>query len=423
MPDLTAIKVRLYPDKEQREQLDRAFGCCRFLWNQMLAEHKQSYEQYKIDGIKLKYRTEKEYKILFPFLKEIDAKALQNVNWKLQDTYTHFFQNIKDRKAGMTKRHVGYPRFKHKHGKQSFTTNNINDNVKIDFVARKLKLPKIDWISYRDDRVFEEKIRSITVSKTKSGRYFASILIACEDQVIPLSKIHEEKVVAFDMSMKGFLVSEECKLGNPRFFRQSINKIRKLHRKVSRTKKGSSNRDKACQKLAAAYEHYVNQKKDWEHKLTRKLADEHDAVIVEDLNIEGMKQFNTGYAKSITKDISWSKFIAMLGYKLARLGRHLVKVNRFFPSSQLCSSCGYQYHELALDQREWTCPACGSIHDRDVNAAKNIKREGMGILRERNITVILDNATVGTTGSNAFGDLVRPLALVARIDEEGIHGH
>ena len=423
MHDLAAVKVRLYPSKAQREQLDRAFGCCRFLWNQMLDEHRESYNRYKIDGITSKYKTEKEYKQLFPFLKEVDSKALQNVNWDLQDAYSRFFQNCKDRKARITTRRVGYPRFKHKHERQSFTTDMINGNIKIDFTRKKLKLPKIkSWITCSDDRVFTEPIRKITVSKTKSGKHFASILIARENDMVPMKEIHEEKIVAFDASMKNFLVTEEYKLGNPRFFRQSLNKIKKAHRRVSRTKKGSSNRAKACRRLAAVYERYVNQKNDWMHKLSRQLARQHDAVIVETLNIEGMKRFNTGHAKSITKDVSWGEFIEMLDYKTARLGKYLVKVDRFFPSSQLCSTCGYQYHDLTIDQREWTCKSCGTRHDRDVNASINIKREGIRVLRENNITVISDNTTAGTAGSNARGDRVNPLSLEVVVDEARIHG-
>ena len=424
MPDLLAVKVRLYPNKAQREQLDRAFGCCRFLWNQMLNEHREAYNQYKIDGIKSRYKTEKEYKQLFPFLREVDAKALQNVNWNLHDAYARFFQSCKDRKAGNTRRCVGYPRFKHKHGKQSFTTNNINDNIKINFVARKIRLPKLDsWIKYSDDRVFEERIRSVTVSKTKSGKYFASILVARENPIVPLTDVHDEKIAAFDMSMNEFLVTEDYKIGNPRFFRRSLNKIKKAHRYVSRTVKGSSNRVKACRKLATIYERYVNQKNDWMHKLSRQLADQHDAVIVENLNIEGMKRFNSGYARSITKDASWGKFIDMLDYKLSRQGKYLVKVDRFFPSSQLCSSCGYQHRELTIGEREWTCTACGVHHDRDINASINIKCEGIRILRdERSIMVITNDDTAGTAGINASGDRVNPPFLEVTVDERRIHG-
>jgi putative transposase len=413
-----AFKVRLYPTKAQQEQLGRTFGCCRFLWNQMLHEHQQVYEQFKMDGIKSKYKTEKEYKQLFPFLKEVDAIALQASREHLQDAYTRFFQNCKDRKLGKTRRHVGYPRFKSKRCKQSFTTKMTNGNIKIDFACKKIKLPKIDsWIMYSDDRVFKELIHDITVSKTKSGKYFASILIARDNNIDPMTTIKEENVIAFDMSMKDFVVTKEYKLGNPRFFRKSLNKIRKAHRHVSRAKKGSSNRAKACRKLATVYEHYVNQKKDWTHKITRQLADTKDAVIIEDLNIEGIRRFNTGHAKSVTKDFSWSEFTTILEYKMLKSGKHLVKVSRFFPSSQLCSNCGYKYKELMLDQREWNCPQCGVHHDRDVNASQNLQKEGFRILTDAGITLI--RATVGTTGSHACGDRVNP-PLEVTVDEARI---
>jgi len=420
VPDLVAIKVRLYPTESQAAQLDRAFGCCRFLWNQMLDDRRQAYEQYKIDGIKSRYKTEKEYKQLFPFLKEVDSKALQNVNWHLQDAYARFFQNCKDRKSNKTKRYVSYPKFKSRKSRQSYTTDTINNNIKIDFARQKLKLPKLDsWIAYSDPRVFTESIRKVTVSKTKSGKHFASILIARENPIVPLTVVHEEKVVAFDMSMKDFVVTDDYKLGNPRFFRQSLKKIVKAHRHVSRAKKGSANRAKACRQLDTVYEHYVNQKKDWMHKLTRVLADKHDAVIIEDLNIEGMKRFNKGYAKSITKDISWGEFTTMLDYKLTRQGKYLVKVDRFFPSSQLCSACGYRYRELTLDQREWSCPACSTHHDRDVNASQNLHDEGLRLLSGKGITLI--RATVGTTGSHASRDRVNPPSLEVVVDERRIH--
>lgn len=424
MPDLMAIKVRLYPNESQRSLLDRAFGCCRFLWNQMLNERREAYWQYKIDGIETRYKTEKEYKQIFPFLREPDSKALQNVNWNIRDAFARFFKNRDDRKARKTRRRVGYPRFKSRKSRQSYTTDNINGNIKIDFDGKKIKLPKIDaWFKYRDDRAFNEKIRSITVSKTKSGKYFASILIARENPTTLLKEVHDCRVVSIDAGMKDFLVDNAgTKIANPRFFRRSLSKIRSSHRKASRCKKGSSNRAKACKKLATAYDRFCNQKNDWLHKLSIRLVTNHDTIIIEDLNVEGMKQFNTGYAKSITKDVSLGEFVTMLEYKASKHGKHLVKVGRFFPSSQLCSACGYQNRGLTLDQREWTCPSCGTRHDRDTNAAMNIKREGIRLLREKGITVITPDNTVGTTGINASGDPARPLILEARIHERRIHG-
>ena len=164
-----------------------------------------------------------------------------------------------------------------------------------------------------------------------------------------------------------------------------------------------------------------NQRNDFQQKLSTELASEHDAIIIEDLNIEGMKRWNGGLAKSVTLDFSWDEFTRMLAYKMAWRGKRLVKIDRFFPSSKMCSACGFINHGLTLDDREWTCPSCGMHHDREVNAAINIKHEGINILRHDNITVITSDTTVGTTEIHAFGDSARRVATMARIDEERIH--
>ena len=298
----------------------------------------------------------------------------------------------------------------------------INGNIKIDFAGQKLKMPKIaSWIAYSDQRVFAEQMRSVTVSKTKSGKYFASILVNQEIEIEQMTTIQESKIAAFDMSAKEFLVSEIKRYENPRFYRSNETKLKHLHRQVSRKTKGSSNRDKARIRLARLYDRIGNQRNDFQQKLSTELASEHDAIIIEDLNIEGMKRWNGSLAKSVTLDSSWNEFTRMLEYKMAWRGKHLVKIDRFFPSSKMCSACGFINHGLALDDREWTCPSCGMHHDREVNAAINIKREGINTLRHNNITVITSDNTVGTTEIHAFGDSARPVATMARIDEERIH--
>jgi putative transposase len=417
MNDL-AFKFRIYPNAEQETILNRAFGCCRFLWNQMLAEHNDIYQQLKDDKEALhsyKYRTEKEYKAIFPFLAEVDAKALQNVNRNLFQAFQNFFDGVKGKRP-----RVGYPSFKSKHGSQSFTTNNINNNIKIDFTRRKIKLPKIGaWFSYRDGRVFDEPIRKVTVSKTKSGKYFVSVAFKRESNVNPVQEVEENRISAFDMSFSSFLVSGNGKMDNPRFYRKNERKVKRLHRNLSRKQKGSSNRDEARIKLARFYDRIGNARTDWQHKLSREIANRNDVVILEDLNVEGMKRFNSGFAKTVTLDFSWSDFMRMLGYKMEWAGKYLVLVDRFFPSSQLCSSCGYQYHEITLDQREWDCPSCSVHHDRDINASKNLQKEGIRILTERGIKI--NKSTVGTTGSHASGDRARPVSSMATVVEGRIH--
>ena len=399
-----AIKIRVYPNQNQKEVLDKTFGCCRFIYNKMLEERIQSYTELKDDKDSLysyKYKTEKEYKQAYPFLKEVDSKALQSEWRHLRSAFNNFFRNLK---KGIKK---GFPHFKSKKSRQSYTTFNINNNCKINFEHKKLKLPKINaWIPYRDKRVFDEKIRQITISKTKSGKYYASILIELENIVIPKKILQDDKIVGFDMSASKFLITKDLDLSNPRFYRNEESKLRKVHREVSRKKKGSTNRTKANLKLATLYEKIQNRKKDWVHKITHLLSEHFNCVILEDLNIKGMQQFNSGISKSVSLDFSWNQFITLLKYKMEQKGNYLVLIDRYFPSSKLCSTCGFKNDSLRLSDREWTCPGCNTHHDRDVNASLNIKKEGVKILKKNNNTIIHNDYAVGTT-VNAFGEDVR----------------
>ena len=381
-----AVKVRIYPTPLEQELLNKTFGCCRLLWNQMLAERNNIYQQLKEDSKALrahKYKTEKEYTQEFEFMTEVDSKALQSTTRHLIEAFQNFFNGLKEA------RKVGYPRFKSKKQKQTYTTYNINNNIKIDFEKKRIKLPKIKtWIKFKDNRSFVEPIKHITASKTKSGKYYVSILIEEGVDVSPLEEIHCDDIAAFDMSASAFLVGEEKIFSNPRFYRFSEASLRKLHRQVSRKKKGSQNRWKARNRLARLYEKISNQKRDWTHKTTLQLADTFDAIILEDLNIKGMQQFNSGVSKSVTLDFSWHQFKTILNYKLEWRGKYYQEVDRFFPSSKLCSICGYKNEELSLSERKWTCPECGTHHHRDKNASTNIKKEGIRLLEERGITVI-----------------------------------
>ncbi|MBD3211574.1 MAG: transposase [Candidatus Lokiarchaeota archaeon] len=296
---------------------------------------------------------------------------------------SELFQGLKEA------RKVGYPRFKSKRHKQTYTTFNINNNIKIDFEKKRIKLPKIKtWIRFKDNRSFAESIKHVSVSKTKSGKYYVSIFIEEELEVTPLKEVHCDAIAAFDMSASEFLVGEGKVFSNPRFYRSSEASLRKLHRQVSRKKKGSQNRGKARLRLARVYEKIANQKRDWIHKTTLQLANTFDAVILEDLSIEGMQQFHSGLSKSVTLDFSWDQFKTSLNYKLEWRGKHYQEVDRFFPSSKLGSVCGYKHENLTLKEREWTCSECRTHHHRDKNASANIKKEGIRFLEERGITVI-----------------------------------
>lgn len=373
----------------------------------MLEERIKTYELLKDDKISLcnyKYKTEKQYKQEYDFLKDVDSKALQSEWRHLKSAYDNFFRNIKKGIKGKK----GFPRFKSKKSRQSYTTYNINNNCKIDFENNKLKLPKIKtWINYRDDRVFNQEIKHVTISKTKSGKYHASILIEIERDVTPKQIIGGDKIVGFDMSATKFLITKELELSNPRFYRKEEKKLKKFHRELSKKKKGSRNRNKARIKLARVYEKIQNRKNDWIHKITYLLAEHFDSVILEDLNIKGMQRFNSGISKSVSLDFSWNQFVNLLGYKMEQNGNHLVLIDRFYPSSKSCSECGHENNGLEIKDRKWTCPKCNSHHDRDVNASINIRNEGLKQLNKNNITIINNNETAVGTTVNAFGEDVR----------------
>jgi putative transposase len=411
-----AVKVRVYPNSAQEALLAKTLGCKRWIWNYWREERETYYHEHG-NTTGFKYTSAKVLKETRPWLKEPDSIALQQARIDLETAYKNYFDGVKGKRPKM-----GYPKFKSKHGKQSYRTVETNGNIKIDFVNRKLKLPKVGWIKYRDDRVFDEKIKNVTVTRTKDGRYFASLQIDREIDIQERTTIQENKIAAFDMSCTAFMVGTgEDRFDNPRFYRNHENKLKKLHRQVSRKKKGSKNRNKARAKLARFYGKIGNRRNDWQQKLSTTLVKENEAIIIEDLNIEGMKRFNGGIAKSVTLDFSWGEFTCMLEYKCTWHGKHLVKVDRFYPSSKLCSNCGFKHDALKLSDREWTCPGCGTQHDRDGNSANNLNVEGKRILREeRNITII-ESSTAGTAGSHASGDRVRRVNKTAVVDEGRIH--
>jgi putative transposase len=373
----------------------------------MLNERKEVYERLKEDKDALKtyaYKTEKQYKVEFPFLKGADSIALQASREHLYEAYQNFFNGLKkDRK-------VGFPKFKSRKGKERYTTKQTNGNIKIDFERKKVKLPKLGWLKYNDNRAFSENIKRATVKKTKSNKYFVSLTLEAREDAKELQEVCEKNIIAFDMSAEKFLVNDVVKLDNPRFYRSEQIKTKKLNRELSRKKKDSKNRAKARLKLARHYEKIYNRKKDWTHKFTRILADSFDAIILENLNLKGMQQFNSGLSKSVSLDFSWHQFTTYLKYKMEWLGKYLVFVDRFFASSKLCSRCGWKNNNLTLGERAWTCEICGITHERDENASVNLWNEGIRILKEeKHIKIIHDDTpTVGTTGSYAFGDDVRP---------------
>ena len=371
-----AYKFRLYPDREQADLFQKTFGCCRFLYNHMLADKTEMYEKTG----KMKRLTPAGYKKDHPWLKEVDSLALANVQLHLEAAYKKYFSQEK----------AGHPKFKSKHrSRKSYTTNVVNGNIRIE--GGKLRLPKAGHVKIRCHREIPENyvLKSVTVSMEPSGKYYAALLYeypVSESQAGGKNMADRERegaagtpdVLGIDFAMQGMAVfSDGSRAEYPMYYRKAQERISREQRKLSHCRKGSRNYGKQKRILAKCYEKVRNQRKDYLHKLSRKIADGHDAAAVEDIDMKGMSRC-LKFGKSVMDD-SYGAFRNMLGYKLKDQGKELVIVGRFFPSSRMCSRCGHVKKELRLDERIYRC-GCGNCMDRDVNAAVNIREEGRRIL-------------------------------------------
>ena len=355
-----AYKYRIYPNTEQKIFFAKCFGCVRFFYNKSLSDMNDIYKSIG----KFKNITPASYKEDYPFLKEVDAFALCNAQLDRNAAFKAFFSHK-----------TGFPKFKSKRNDQSYTTNN-HGSVKIPDNNRYISVPKCPRIRIKKHRDFIGTIKSITVSMTTDNKYYISLLVEEESKSLEPAK----KMIGLDLGLKDLIVdSNGKKYKNHKYLTKSQEKLAKEQRKLSKMVKGSNNRNKQRIKIARLHKHIQNQRNDYLHKLSKSIIDENQVICIEDLKVKNMMN-DSKLARNIS-DASMSRFISMLVYKANWYGRTIVKVPNDYPSSQLCHACGYKNSitkDLAI--RKWICPKCGSIHDRDINAARNILSKGITIL-------------------------------------------
>ena len=407
---LKALKIRIYPNVQQTTLLNKTFGCSRFIYNTMLSERKEIYAKLKDNPRELyeyKYRTEKQLKEEFEFLKEVDSISLQQTRMNLGVAYQNFFRKLKDPRIPSSEK--GFPKFKKKNAKNSFRTIQVGGNLKIDFTKKKVKAPKLGWISFHDDRVIGNiQIHNMTFSRTPSLKYYVSILyedIIPSKEPVDLTR-KDLKIKGLDMSLTNFFVDDE---GNSpqydRNYRKAEKKIAWLQEKISASK-CTQLKKKLRLWLARLHEHIVNKRKDFNEKLSSKLIKENDVIVIESLSMKDMAKFRkweerkeskdkNNYGKSVN-DLGWCYFVNRLKTKAEEQGKVVIEANKWFASSKTCNICGYVNKDLMVSERSWICPRCGTEHNRDENAAKNLRDVANKIFN-----VAESNITEGSSGSAA----------------------
>lgn len=368
-----SLEVRLYPNKKQEILINKTLGCCRFIYNQMLAERKRVYDILREDKKALysyKYKTEKQYKEEFSFLKDSDSQALQQSRLNLDTAYKNTFKSISGKRKGCK---VGFPVFKKKGSRESYRTTQSLKFLPEDQKIQIAKLGKVRF-SHKDiqEWYLESELKSITIKKNPSGKYFAVLLFKGKDDSKPRDLSKPLKVIGLDMSLTSLYVDSNGNKpeGFEKQFRKAQKKLTRAQRRVSRKPIDTNNRLKAKVKAACVHEDISNKRKDCSKKLAKSIVNEYDIVGIEDLNLNGMKKL---YGKSVS-DISWSSFVLDLENNARKHGKIIHKVSRWYPSSKTCSCCGTIKTDLTIKDRSWTC-VCSVTHDRDFNAAVNIKNE------------------------------------------------
>ena len=368
---LRAYKYRIYPTDEQKVLFAKTFGCCRFVYNWALNLKITAYKERKetLGNVYLTNLMKSELKVAHEWLSEVNSQSLQSSLRNLDTAYTNFFRNTKV---------VGFPRFKSRKDKQSFL---CPQHCRVDFEKGTITIPKAKDIPAVLHRKFKGTVKTVTISMTPSGKYFASVLVDTSMQEMKPSEPKRDTTVGIDLGIKSLAVCSDGRtFDNPKNLQRSLDRLKLLQKRLSRKQKGSANRNKARIRVARLQEHIANSRKDSLHKITHALT--HDSqvrtICMEDLNVKGMQR-NHHLAQAVG-DASFGTFLTLLEYKCSWYGVNLIKIDRFAPSSKTCGKCGHVYKGLNLSERSWTCPECGTHHDRDFNAACNIKEFGLKAL-------------------------------------------
>ena len=378
MTMLRAIKIRLYPNKTQEQEFNKTLGCYRFVYNHMLAHKQEAYKANKTNLGLTELSKYFHHELLkdeeYDWLKEQNTKVMKQSIRQMLTAYDKFF-----------KEHKGFPKFKSKRDKQSalfpigaISKKNTFDTRKIT-LTKKLKDIKFRCSDLYHKRLqkYKDNIRSATLSKTKSGNFFLSILMNIpQSEFVKFKKTNKQ--VGIDLGVKDFVItSDGKKFENKHFFKNDERKLKKLQRQLSKKKVGSNNRNKQRIKIAKTFERITNKKENYIHYVVNELLMNYDTIYMESLNVSGMVK-NHHLAKAI-QEVGFFRFKEILNSKAIVNDKKVVLIDKFYPSSKTCSCCGYKNQDLKLSDRHWQCPNCGEIHDRDLNAAKNILREGQRI--------------------------------------------